>query len=406
MTKDPETGGGLTARWIRRVAAGRGEAERKARLGLLQGWASIGVNSGIFLAKLVLGLALGSIALVADSADSFFDVVGSAIVVWSIYWFRRPRDREHPFGHGRMDLVAGLIMSVLLVVVGIELGHSSVNRILHPPDYTAPWWMIAVVALSIPIKEGLATFSRKISEATGLSSMEASYWYLRFDAITSTTVTLGLLLSRWGWTVVDGWIGLFLSGVVAWTGIRLVISGIGPLVGEAPTEAEVRAIEQAAGRLDGVREVHDVILHKYGDTRLVSLHIEADAHRGVMALHDLAEQAEKAVEAATGCKAIVHVDPVDRDHPAYSAARERIGQLVAEDQRLVGFHDLRVVGPEDRFNLSVDLVTRVQVLESEYPDMVQEYNRRISSEMRGVSGVEISLEAPYSGDGLREPKPG
>jgi len=358
------------------VGASRGEAERKARLGLLQGWASIGVNSGIFLAKLALGLALGSIALVADSADSFFDVVGSAIVVWSIYWFRRPRDREHPFGHGRMDLVAGLIMSVLLVVVGIELGHSSVNRILHPPDYTAPWWMIAVVALSIPIKEGLATFSRKISEATGLSSMEASYWYLRFDAITSTTVTLGLLLSRWGWTVVDGWIGLFLSGVVAWTGILLVISGIGPLVGEAPTEAEVRAIEQAAGRLDGVREVHDVILHKYGDTRL------------------------------TGCKAIVHVDPVDRDHPAYSAARERIGQLVAEDQRLVGFHDLRVVGPEDRFNLSVDLVTRVQVLESEYPDMVQEYNRRISSEMRGVSGVEISLEAPYSGDGLREPKPG
>ncbi|HSA19739.1 MAG TPA: cation diffusion facilitator family transporter [Kiritimatiellia bacterium] len=385
------------ARIILGVAGDREALARKARLGLLQGWASVGVNALIFLVKLILGLALGSIALVADSADSFFDVVGSGIVVWSIHWFRRPRDREHPFGHGRMDMVAGLIMAVLLVVVGIELGHSSANRILHPPAYLAPWWMIAVVALAIPLKEGLATFSRKISEATGLSSMEASYWYLRFDAITSATVTLGLILSRRGWTVVDGWIGLFVSGMVAWTGIRLVIRDIGPLVGEAPTKEEVDGVEQAAARVSGVREVHDVILHKYGDVKLVSFHIEVDAARSALDAHDLAERVEDSVEQVTGCKAIVHVDPVDRGHAAYGRVREWMEQLVASDKRLVGFHDLRVGGGGESFEVSVDIVVSVDLPETGHAEIAEAVRLRMAREIAGIGRAVVVVEAAYSG---------
>ena len=384
-------------RIIRRVAGDREAMARKARLGLLQGWASVGVNTLIFLVKFILGLALGSIALVADSADSFFDVVGSGIVVWSIHWFRRPRDREHPFGHGRMDLVAGLIMAVLLVVVGIELARTSVDRILHPPDYVAPWWMIAVVALAVPLKEGLATFSRRISEATGLSSMEASYWYLRFDAITSATVTLGLILSRWGWTAVDGWIGLFVSGVVAWTGIRLVIGSIGPLVGEAPTKEEVDGVEQAAARVPGVRGVHDVILHKYGDVKLVSFHIEVDAARSALDVHDLAERVEEVVANVTGCKAIVHVDPVDRGHPAYGRVREWLQQFVAGDRRMVGFHDLRVTGQEQGFRVSVDLVVSVDLPDDSYAEVAACARARLRAEVSGIGATTVSVEAPYSG---------
>ncbi|MBP7829263.1 MAG: cation transporter [Kiritimatiellae bacterium] len=399
----PGASGGWIARWLHRVAGDRPATERKARLGLLQGWASIGVNTGVFLTKLMLGLVLGSIALVADSADSFFDVVGSGIVVWSIHWFRRPRDREHPFGHGRMDLVAGLIMAVLLVVVGIELARTSADRILHPPDYVAPWWMIAVVALAVPLKEGLATFSRRISEATGLSSMEASYWYLRFDAITSATVTLGLILSRWGWTAVDGWIGLFISGVVAWTGIRLVIGGIGPLVGEAPTKEEVDGVEQAAARVPGVRGVHDVILHKYGDVKLVSFHIEVDAARSALEAHDLAERVEDEVESVTGCKAIVHVDPVDRGHPAYGRVRGWLQQFVAGDERLVGFHDLRVSGEAHGFEVSVDLVVSVDLPEKAYAEVAAGVRDRLREGISGIGEAKVSVEAAYSG-GATEPR--
>jgi cation diffusion facilitator family transporter len=384
-------------RLIRRVA-GKGEGvESKGRLGLLQSWTSVGVNSGIFLMKFILGLALGSIALVADSVDSLFDVFGSAIVVFTFYWFRQPRDREHPFGHGRVDLVAGLILSVLLVVLGIELARGSIDRILHPPEYLAPWWMIAAVAFSIPLKEGLAIFSRKISAATGLSSMEASYWNLRFDAITSATVTAGLLLSRWGWTAVDGWIGLFISGVVAWTGIRLVISGVGPLVGEAPTREEVNGVEQAAARVPGVRGVHDVILHKYGDVKLVSFHIEVDAARSALDAHDLAERVEEVVEHVTGCKAIVHVDPVDRGHPAYGLVREWLEGLLARDKRMVAFHDLRVFGGEDRFYVSVDIVVSVDLPESGHQAIAGAVRRGLGEGVPGIENAQVTVEAAYTG---------
>jgi cation diffusion facilitator family transporter len=384
-------------RLISHVAGGHAGVARKARLGLLQGWVSVGANSGIFLMKFILGLALGSIALLADSVDSLFDVFGSAIVVFSFYWFRRPRDREHPFGHGRVDLVAGLILAVLLIVVGIELARSSVGRILHPPEYLAPWWMIAAVALTVPMKEGLAVFSRKISTATGLSSMEASYWYLRFDALTSATVTAGLLLSRWGWTVVDGWIGLIISGVVAWTGIRLAIAGISPLVGEAPTREEVNGVEQAAARVPGVRGVHDVILHKYGDVKLVSFHIEVDAARSALDAHDLAERVEEVVEGVTGCKAIVHVDPVDRGHPAYGVVREWLEGLLALDKRLVGFHDLRVSGSGDIFDVSVDIVVSVDLPESAHHEIAESVRKGLGKELTGAQGVTISVEAAYTG---------
>ncbi|MBU1908454.1 MAG: cation diffusion facilitator family transporter [Verrucomicrobia bacterium] len=385
-------------RLILRVAGDHPEVERKARLGLLQGWASVGMNSGIFLLKCVLGLVLGSIALVADSVDSLFDVLGSVIVVFSFYWFRRPRDREHPFGHGRVDLVAGLILAVLLIVVGVELARNCVGRILHPPEYIAPWWMIAAVAFSIPIKEGLAIFSRKIATATGLSSMEASYWYLRFDAITSATVTAGLLLSRWGWVAVDGWIGLFIAGVIAWTGILLVVTRISPLLGEAPARDEVDAVEQVAGRQAGVRGVHDVILHKYGDVKLVSFHIEVDAHRSALDAHDLAERVEAAVEKATGCKAIVHVDPVDREHPAYARARQSLVAMASRDRRLVGFHDLRVSGREEAYVLSVDLVASVDIPESAHEDIARLAEQSLKSDLPGVEKVRITVEAAYTGE--------
>lgn len=393
-------GQGLLDRVIRRAGRGGAGNDFKSRLGLLQGWVSVGVNAGIFSLKFSLGLVLGSIALVADSVDSLFDVLGSAIVVFSFYWFRRPRDREHPFGHGRVDLVAGLILAVLLIGVGLELVRSSVVRILHPPTYRAPWWMIAAVGLTVPLKTGLAAFSRKISEQTDSSSLEASYWYLRFDAVTSATVTAGLLLSRWGWTRVDGGIGLFIAGVIIWTGARLVFTRISPLLGEAPTREEVNAIEQTAARLPGVRGVHDLILHKYGDIKLVSFHIEVDAKRSAMDVHDLAEEAEERVERATGCKAIVHVDPVDHAHPAYEKIRAWMTDLMSRDSRLVGYHDLRVIGVGQELRASVDVVVSVDLPEHAHKQIGVEVERGLKEAIRDIREARVFVEAAYTGGAL------
>jgi len=389
--------------WLIRLFVGKQVDGRdpvmRSRLGILQGWTSVSINLAIFLLKCILGVMLGSIALIADSIDSLFDVVGAGVLLTGFYWSRKPRDREHPFGHGRMDLVASLIMSILLIVVSVELVRASIHRILHANEYEAAWWVITVVALTIPAKEWLARFAHGIAKRTGSASLEAGYWYQRFDAITSSVVCIGLILSRYGLWGVDGWIGLAIAGVIAWTGIRLVMGAIGPLIGEAPSEEEVIAVMQAAGEVDGVRGVHDVIIHKYGDVKLGSLHVEVDARKSALDVHDLAERVESRIECVTGCKAIVHVDPVDRTHPSYDEMRKCLEAIVGQDSRITGFHDLRVWGGRGALHMSVDIVMGIAVDAAEYVEIERATRERVLEKMPAVHDVKIGVEVAYSPNG-------
>lgn len=368
----------------------------RARLGLLQGWTSMVLNLFIAVAKAVMGFILGSIALIADSVDSVFDVLGSVIVVAGFYWSRKPRDVEHPFGHGRIDMIAGLVMSVLLIVVGVELAHASVRRILQPSMYAASWWIIGTVAATIPLKAWLADFAHRISRATGSPSLEAGYWFHRFDSFTSGAVCVGLILSRYGVARVDGWLGLAIAGLIAWTGVKLVMSSIGPLLGEAPSAEEVEAILRSARETAGVDGAHDVIVHKYGDVKLASFHIEVDAAKSALDVHDLAEEVERVVEEKTGCKAIVHVDPVDRRHPLYDQARRCMTDLVSRDPRISEFHDLRVWGGRKTPGLSVDVVVRIGVSESESAEVQASVKRTLESSLPGLRETTVDIEAAYS----------
>jgi cation diffusion facilitator family transporter len=394
--------GGIGGFLVRKAAGPDGDPgtpEVRARLGLLQGWASISINLVIFGLKCASGVMLGSIALVADSVDSLFDVLGSAILVFGIQWSRKPRDSDHPFGHGRVDLVAGLILAVLLIVVGVELGKTSVIRILGPGHFIAPWWMIGVIAVTIPVKEWLAVFSRRISSATNSSSLEVDYWFHRFDAVTSAAVCIGLVVSRQGWSAADGWIGLVIAAVICLTGVRLVYEKISPLLGEAPTREEVVAVERTASSCSGVNGVHDVIIHKYGDVKLVSFHIEVDAFKPSVDVHDLAERVEEVVGRETGCRAIVHVDPVDRTHPSYARVRQVLETVVGSRDGLVAFHDLRVSGVPGALDVSVDLVVRVEVAEASYGSVAAEVEGDLRGTLPGLRRVRVGIEAAYTGRG-------
>lgn len=390
---------GFWHRWLERVGHPEDRIERKARMGLLQSGVSVGVNGAIFLTKLVLGLVLGSLALVADSIDSLFDTVGSLIVLVGFLWFRRPRDRRHPFGHGRIDLVAGLILAVLLIQVGLELGRRAILRIMYPPDYVAPWWMIGLVAGCIPIKELLARFSRHVAQETDSSALDASYWYLRFDALTTASVALGLLLSRYGRTHVDGWIALGIAGVITWTGLRLLLERISSLLGEAPPKHDLRAIETAALGVGNVRGVHDIILHTYGDAKLVSMHVEVSADLSALEAHHLAEDVERAVERATGYKTVVHVDPVDTAHPAYARIQSRINELVARNPNLLSYHDLRVSGETGNLHVSLDLVVSMDIPEAEHATIREKVSRELKENIPEIRSADVTVEGCYAGRG-------
>lgn len=370
-------------------------ADGRCRIGLAQGWISMVVNLALFVVKGVLGLLIGSVALLADAVHSLSDVGSSLIIVIGFIWARKPRDSKHPFGHGRIELITALVMSVLLIVLAIEFARFGVQRILTPQDYTAPWWMIVVVAGTIIVKAWVSTFALTLARATGSQALVADYWHHVADALSTVLVIVALCASRFGWDGADGWAALGVALFILYTGINTARDAISPLLGEAPAPEDVQRIEQAALRVPGIQGVHDLILHTYGEDRLISLHIEVDAGLSALAVHDLSERVEEEIERVMGGKAIVHVDPVDRTHPQYEQAAGVMREVVSDNQQLSEFHDLRVDGPSNQLTMSVDVVAVLGTREADYPDIEARVREAILGAMRGIDAVYVTVETGY-----------
>lgn len=345
--------------------------------------------------KGVLGLVLGSVALLADAVHSLSDVGSSFILILGLVWARKPRDSRHPFGHGRVELVTALVMAVLLIVLGIEFARFGIARIIEPRIYNPTGWMILAVIGTLLLKHWVALFARSLAQATGSQALSADYWHHVADVLSTVLVIIALCASRLGWPGADGWVGLGVAGFIVYTGISTAINAIHPLLGEAPEPHEVERIEEASLAVTGVRGVHDLILHKYGDDRVVSLHIEVDADRSALAVHGISERVEKAVEQVIGGKAIVHVDPVDRSHPQYTEAEELLNRVVEGNTDLTEFHDLRVDGPTHQLHLSVDVVAVVGTREAAYPDIEARVRSAILDTMEGIDEVDVTVETGY-----------
>jgi len=371
--------------------------ETRIKLGMLEGWTSTALSVLLSAAKLLLGVFTGSISVLADGVNNLADVGSSAIIALGFRWSRKPRDREHPFGHGRIETVTALVLSTVLVMVGLDVAGESVRRLMRPEPILGTWPVIAVLGVTIVVKEWLAAFARRLAHATESPVLEADSWNHHFDVLSTSVVVIALIGSRFELHSIDGWAGLFVSLFIIYTGVKFARQSINTLLGEAPKESELQAIAQAAMSEAGVRGVHDIILHKYGDLRLASLHIEVDARRTALDVHDLAERVEVAVGRAASCDTIVHVDPVNRDHPRYAEILDIVGALVKSDARVMGFHDLRVDGDAGDVMISVDLVVRIDVKADAYDSVRARAGAFVQARAHDVTKMQVGIESGYGG---------
>lgn len=372
--------------------------QAKNRLGAVEGWVSTMVSVVLSSTKIILGWISGSISVLADGLNNLADVWSSIVVIIGFNWAKKPRDEQHPFGHGRMETVAALVLSVILVVVGLEVGKEGVKRLMDPQLCYAPWWLVSLICITIGVKYALASFAGMLARVTGSQVLEADSWNHRFDILSTGVVLLALLGSHFGWKSIDGWGGVGVSVFILFTGVKYARNAINTLIGEAPTRDEIELIESTSLGVPGVKGVHDIMVHKYGDAKLVSFHIEVDASQTAMDVHNLSERVELAVENVVSCKATVHGDPVDRTHPKYFDAARLLDVLVKEDARLSGFHDLRVEGGRDRFNLSVDMVVRSHVKSSMYEQVIEDIRAVILKRLTGVQQITVRVEVESSAE--------
>ncbi len=332
------------------------DPEVRARYGALAGWASIFTNVLLFALKLVLGYIAGSVAVLADALHTLSDVASSVVLIVGVRAAAKPSDARHPFGHGRMESVTALVMAVLLIVTAIEVGRHAIDRLSHPGNVYVAGWLLAVVALTAVAKEVLARFTHYLAHRIESHAIEADTWHHRADALSSLLVIGALIAARAGYPWADAGAGLVVALFVAYAGYTVARNAVHPLLGEPASPELVREIDETGRAVDGVRALHDVVVHRYGSLRLITLHIEVFEHIPTETLHDITEEVERRLDSRFGGKAVVHADPMDTAHAGHAEMDELLREIVREEPLLEGYHHLHVTAGEPRrvsFHLKV-----------------------------------------------------
>ncbi len=319
----------------------------RSRIGKFQGWLSVTVNTVLFVIKLFIGLLVGSVAMMADAIHTLSDVISSIVVIWGFHEAEKPADKEHPYGHGRAEYIAALIIAVLLFVAGIEFIKSSFDAILNPEPMHPEWWMIGVVVLTIVFKELTARYAEFLSTKIASGALHADAWHHRVDAISSVLVVIAFVFGKYGVYGIDGWAGLGVSVFIFITGIEIARDSIDDLIGKPPTGEEIEDIRKQTVVIDGVLGAHDIAVHSYGKDKFVSIHIEIDSENSPSRAHDIAEAVEEILADSLDVSPTVHVDPVKLSHPKVKEIRKFLDTNWGADERITGFHDVRVVDTEN-----------------------------------------------------------
>ena len=368
--------------------------ENRTRLGMLAGWASVVLNTILAGIKCWLGVVSGSISMLADATNNLTDIGSSLVIALGFQWSRKPRDETHPFGHGRIEAVATLVLSIALMLVGAEVAKSGLVRLFNPQSVQVPSWLLYAVGTTVLIKAWLAIFVRKLARLSKSHVLEADAWNHTFDIVCTLMVVVALVSSRMGWYSIDGWTALGVACFIFYTGVSFAREAIDILLGKNPDPAEIQAIYKTVVAVDGVMGAHEIMMHQYGDVKMVSFHIEVDAKMSLIDAHALSERAEAAVEKKLQWRAVAHVDPVDRSHPLFEELNSVLHDYIRQETGLVDVHDLRAHGSSEPYRISFDLVTDMETSRNDYGTL---YNHCIdflqSAFNERVSHVEIGIEA-------------
>lgn len=284
----------------------------RAKYGYLEAAVSIVGNLFLFLLKLLLGLFINSIALIADAVHTLSDVGTSFIVILGFKMAKKPADKEHPHGHGRIEYIATLIIAVLLMITGITFIEQSIERIWKGVEIANEEYALVigiVVIVSAIAKELMAQYSNAIGKKISSDMLIADGWHHRSDAIATVLVGVSIIVTRYFFSWLDPIFGIAVSGIVIYVGVDLIRKASNSLMGCAPSKEELRSIKKMARNKKGIKGVHDVQLHDYGMERVISLHAEVDSNITVERAHEMIDGFEKQICTELNCKAIIHMDP-------------------------------------------------------------------------------------------------
>ncbi len=342
------------------------DSSNRSAYGILCGVVGIILNILLCLIKLLAGALSGSVAISADAINNLSDAGSSVITLIGFKLASKKADSKHPFGHGRLEYLSGLLVSLLIMLMGVELAQSSFDKILAPTEVTVNLTVIIILAVSVLAKLYIAFYNRKIGKRINSSAMLATATDSISDCITTAIVLISMIVNYYTDFVVDGYCGMLVSVFIIFAGINAAKDTIAPLLGQPADPELVKSIEETALSYDEIIGIHDLVVHDYGPGRvMVTFHAEVPCDGDINVMHDAIDNLEQKLKEEYNCEAVVHMDPINVTDSEVCSMRETVYALVKEINQDITIHDFRMVNGPTHTNLIFDAVVPYTLNETE-----------------------------------------
>ena len=325
--------------------------------GKLAGVVGIVCNLLLFAGKLIAGLLSGSVAITADAVNNLSDASSSLVTLLGFKLAERPADEEHPYGHARLEYLSGLAVAALILVIGVELGKSSIEKIIHPEAVLFSWLTLAILIGSILVKLWMALFCYRLGKQIGSSTLTATATDSRNDVISTSAVLIGCLVGHFFHLHIDGYIGTAVALFIIWSGIGIAKETISPLLGKQADPELVKSISDLIMSHEKILGIHDLMVHDYGPGQcFASVHAEMDSRENPLDCHDIIDDIERDALRELRVHLVIHYDPIVTDDEELNQMRALVSTELKQIDPQLTMHDFRMVRGPGHTNLIFDLV--------------------------------------------------
>ena len=338
----------------------------RSAYGMLCSIVGIFWNLILFGGKYFAGVLSGSVAITADSFNNLSDAASSIVMLLGFRMAAKQADADHPYGHGRMEYITGMVVSILVMYMGLELLRSSIDQIINPTAVTFDLLTGGILLVSVLVKLYMAFYNHSVSKKIGSSAVKATAIDSISDCVATGAVLLCMMVSHFtGWAL-DGYCGALVSLLIMYAGFSSVKETLGELLGKAPEPEFVKSIKETVLSHKEVVGIHDMLIHDYGPGRvLVSLHAEVPGDGDIFAMHDAIDHIEMELMEKHGCEATIHMDPVEVNNEKVDAMRKRLVSELKNLDEKITIHDFRMVVGPTHTNLIFDIALPVEYKKSE-----------------------------------------
>ncbi len=368
----------------------------REKYGVLGGAVGIVTNIILACAKLIIGTFSGSISITADAVNNFSDAGSSIITLIGFKMANKPADTSHPFGHGRIEYISGLIVAFIVLIFGVELMKSSFERIINPSEIVYSTWAIVVLSLSIAGKLWLGLFNRKLGKAINSSAMTAVFTDCLSDSGATLVTIVSMLLARFAGLNIDGILGAIVAVIIIIAGINIIKDTLNPLLGEAPDKELVEKLAETILSFDKVVGIHDLIIHNYGSVKTFgSVHVEVPSDEDVLLTHEIMDNIELEIKKNFGIELVAHCDPVETNNEFVKENKALLTEIISSINQKLSIHDFRMVSGPTHTNLIFDVVIPYEVKMNK-EDVVRTISDKVKENHPHYNCV-ITVDRDYSG---------